>query len=286
MDEKLHAYLRELLEWTNAVETSFETADRTIGETEDWENWKEEIKDMMYKENPSHEEVQQLEQKGEIFHTRLEQNTSNESVAVGQHQLPPLPYAYNALEPYISEQIMRLHHDSHHQSYVNGLNKAEVNLYQSKPNTPLWKHWFREQAFHGSGHYLHTIFWFNMKPNGGGEPPKKTDIAKQITNDFGSFSAFKEIFRKGAESVEGVGWTMLVWSPRAGRLAIQTLEKHQDFSLGDTIPLLVLDVWEHAYYLQYNNDRKEYIKQWWNVINWEDVNNRFQTAKQVKWSLF
>ncbi|ENH97853.1 superoxide dismutase [Gracilibacillus halophilus YIM-C55.5] len=146
------------------------------------------------------------------------------------------------------------------------------------------KHWLREQAFHGSGHYLHTIFWFNMTPDSQKRP--SGEILNQIETDFGSWQSFKTLFTETAKSVEGDGWAVLLWSPRSGKLVVQSFEKHQLFQLADTIPLLVLDVWEHAYYLQHQNDRTAYINNWWNVVNWKNVNNRLKQAKTVKWDLY
>lgn len=204
-------------------------------------------------------------------------------VPPGGHRLPPLPYDYDALEPYISEKVMRLHHDRHHQSYVDGLNKAELKMQEARRtgNFELIRHWEREAAFHGAGHYLHTIFWNVMSPNGGGEP--KGLLRQQIDRDFGSFQSFKRHFGEAAKNVEGVGWAILVWAPRAHRLVILQAEKHQYLSQWDVIPLLVLDVWEHAYYLQYETDRAAYVDRWWNVVNWNEVAMRFYTAQKVKW---
>lgn len=208
---------------------------------------------------------------------------SEPRVPIGKHKLPPLPYPYNALEPYIDEMTMRIHHDEHHKSYVEGLNKAEkmLQLARESGNFELVKHWERELAFNGAGHYLHTIFWEIMSPQGGGEP--SGSLRKQIELDFGSFDAFKKHFSAAAEKVEGGGWAILVWSPRAHRLEILTAEKHQNLSQWDVIPLLPLDVWEHAYYLKYPNRRKDYIEAWWNVVNWPEVQRRWRVARQVIW---
>jgi Fe-Mn family superoxide dismutase len=205
------------------------------------------------------------------------------AVPIGGHTLPPLPYAYNALEPHIDEQTMKLHHDKHHQSYVDGLNKAEKMMAQAreKNDFSLIKHWEREAAFNGAGHYLHTIFWNIMSPQGGGKATGP--IAAQINKDFGSFDSFKQHFSKAAEQVEGGGWAILVWSPRSHRLEILQAEKHQNLSQWDVIPLLVLDVWEHAYYLKYQNNRSNYITAWWNTVNWSHVNERFDKARMLKW---
>lgn len=205
------------------------------------------------------------------------------SVPIGKHQLPPLGYPYNALEPAISEETMRLHHDKHHQAYVDGLNKAELMMEKARKTNDysLIKHWEREAAFHGSGHYLHTIFWESMKPGGGGKPTGK--LLAQIEKDFGSFHAFKKHFSEAAKQVEGVGWAILVWSPRAHRLEILQTERHMILTQWDTIPLLALDVWEHAYYLQYKNKKAAYVDNWWNVVNWNNVSERFEKAQTIKW---
>lgn len=204
-------------------------------------------------------------------------------VKAGEHTLPPLPYSYDALEPTISAEIMELHHTKHHQSYVDGLNKAEKKLEsaRSSGDFTLVKHWSRELAFHGSGHYLHTIFWNNMTPNGGGKPSGK--LLQEIERYFGSFEVFKKHFSEAAKAVEGVGWAILVWSPRSRHLEILQSERHMLLTQWDTIPLLVLDVWEHAYYLQYKNNRGDYVNNWWNVVNWNDVQSRFKQANQLKW---
>lgn len=218
----------------------------------------------------------QRQQLGTIF-------VNEPTVPAGGHRLPSLPYAYNALEPYINEEIMRLHHTKHHQSYVDGLNKAENMLVQARKDRKfeLVKHWSRELAFHGSGHYLHTIFWNNMSPNGGGEP--KGMLLEAIKDYFGSYDVFKHHFTEAAKAVEGVGWAILVWSPRARHLEILQSERHMLLTQWDTIPLLALDVWEHAYYLQYKNNRADYISNWWKIVNWKDVEERFLKASDLKW---
>jgi Fe-Mn family superoxide dismutase len=231
-----------------------------------------------------HLQVEQLHSDMEnYFAERQQPALQNSSVSIGGHVLPPLPYSYEALEPYISRQIMRLHHDKHHRSYVEGLNKAEEELEKArqKGDYSLVKHWSRELAFHGSGHYLHTIFWSNMSPRGGGRPKGK--LLKEIDKYFGSFENFKKHFTEAAKQVEGVGWAILVWSPRSRHLEILQSERHMILTQWDTIPLLALDVWEHAYYLQYENRRAEYVSSWWNVVNWENVEDRFNKASQLKW---
>jgi Fe-Mn family superoxide dismutase len=198
-----------------------------------------------------------------------------------KYELPPLPYAYDALEPHIDEQTMRLHHDKHHLSYVNGLNTALEKLAAAREagDYALVKHWSREAAFHGSGHLLHSIFWPNMAPPGSGPAEPEGDLAAQIAKDFGSFEAFKAHFSAAAGAVEGSGWALLVWEPNAGQLEVLTAEKHQNLTQWGVVPLLVLDVWEHAYYLKYQNNRAAYVTAWWNVVNWADVAERFAAAR-------
>jgi Fe-Mn family superoxide dismutase len=212
--------------------------------------------------------------------------TPSGTVPIGGHTLPPLPYNYDALEPYINQEIMRLHHDKHHKSYVDGLNKAEKEMQKARTsnNFDLIKHWEREAAFHGAGHYLHTIFWTIMSPNGGDKPSGM--LMREINQSFGSFEKFKVHFTEAANNVEGVGWAILVWSPRSRRLEILQAEKHQNLSQWDVVPILVLDVWEHAYYLQYKNERKKYVDNWWNIVNWQEVESRFHEAQQLKWKPF
>ncbi|USG64180.1 superoxide dismutase [Brevibacillus ruminantium] len=207
-------------------------------------------------------------------------------VPIGKHSLPPLPYDYDALMPYIDEETMRIHHDKLHQKYVDDLNHAEKKLAEARANHDfdLVRHWERELAFNGAGHYLHTIFWNVMSPDGGGEPPG--DLSRQITRDFGSLAAFRAQFSQAAEKVEGPGWAILVWSPRAQRLEILQAEKHQNLSQWDVVPLLVLDVWEHSYFLSYKNDRASYVQNWWNLVNWPYVEERYQQARKLRWQPF
>lgn len=192
--------------------------------------------------------------------------------------LPPLPYPYDALEPYISATTLRIHHDRHHLAYVNGLNRAELALAEAREsaNFTLVKHWERELAFHGSGHILHSIYWTNMTPGGGGVPGGF--LAVEINRAFGSFAAFRGQFGAAAEQVEASGWAILVWQPYWRRLEILTAEKHQDLTQWGGIPVLVVDVWEHAYYLDYQNRRGDYLSAWWNVVNWADADRRLVAA--------
>ena len=196
-----------------------------------------------------------------------------------RYELPALPYAYYALEPHIDEQTMHLHHDIHHKGYVDGLNKALDMLDAARQNADygLVKHWEREAAFHGSGHFLHSVFWQNMGPGKGGEP--QGALRQQIEKDFGSFDSMKKQFSAAAAAVEGSGWALLVWEPSGGQLEVLTAEKHQNLTQWGVTPLLVLDVWEHAYYLKYQNRRAAYVEAFWNVVNWDDVARRLAAAK-------
>lgn len=225
--------------------------------------------------------LHEMEENKQMETERVENFTK--VVPIGGHTLPPLPYSYDALEPYISEEIMKLHHDKHHKSYVDGLNKAEKEMQQARTSGDfsLIKHWEREAAFNGAGHYLHTIFWNNMHPGGGGRP--SGELMRAINQAFGSFDSFKQHFTEAANEVEGGGWAILVWSPRSRRLEILQAEKHQNLSQWDVVPILVLDVWEHAYYLQYKNEKKKYIDNWWNIVNWQDAEMRFKAARKLKW---
>ncbi|MGG1311676.1 MULTISPECIES: superoxide dismutase [Cohnella] len=239
----------------------------------------EESEDALDVPQPADEQLRTPEEDG----ARPSSAEIGRPVPIGGHTLPPLPYPYNALEPYIDEKTMRIHHDKHHQSYVDGLNKAELKLQEARRRNDfdLVKHWERELAFNGAGHYLHTIFWDAMSPKGGGKPAGP--LADQISRDFGSYDAFKRQFTEAANKVEGGGWAILVWSPRSRRLEILTAEKHQNLSQWDIVPLLPLDVWEHAYYLKHQNDRAAYIKDWWNVVNWPYVAERFAKARTLQW---
>jgi superoxide dismutase, Fe-Mn family len=204
-------------------------------------------------------------------------------VAPGGHKLPPLPYPYNALEPVIGSETLQIHHDIHHKTYVDDLNKAELKLVEARKNNDfdLIKYWENELAFNGSGHILHSIYWTIMTPVGsGGQPCFQT--LKQINNYFGSFPAFLQQFSNAASKVEGSGWAVLTWQPSWQRLEILQAEKHQNLTQWSGIPILVLDVWEHAYYLDYQNRRKDYVKVWWQLVNWYEVESRLIQAMRAQ----
>jgi Fe-Mn family superoxide dismutase len=193
----------------------------------------------------------------------------------GNYILPPLDYSYDALEPHIDEQTLHLHHDKHHAGYVKGLNKATAALKTAaeKNDFGLVKHWERELAFHGSGHFLHSIYWKNMSPK---KSVPTGRLKKFINRDFGSLDKFTAYFSAATKKVEGSGWGILAWQPVANKLVVLQAEKHQNLSQWLSIPLLVCDVWEHAYYLKYQNKRGDYIRNFFEVVNWDDVGNRLE----------
>lgn len=194
------------------------------------------------------------------------------------HTLPNLNYDYNALEPHYDEKTLKIHHDIHHKAYVDGLNKAEQKLQEARESGDftLIKHWEKEIAFHGSGHILHTLFWENMTPNGKLNP--EGSVIERIKQDFGDYEKFKKQFTEAAIAVEGSGWTILAWNPMFQELVILQAEKHQNLTQWGVVPLLILDLWEHAYYLKYQNRRAEFINAWWNIVNWDIVNTRYDNA--------
>jgi Fe-Mn family superoxide dismutase len=193
------------------------------------------------------------------------------------YTLPPLPYAYNALEPFISQQIMTLHHDKHHNAYVTGANAALDKLEKARAGSLQIdvRGVLRDLSFNIGGHKLHSIFWTNMAPagnKGGGAPGGK--LADKITQDFGSFDKFKAQFSDAAKAVEGSGWALLCYDHELDQLLMTQVEKQNFMHLPELHILLGVDVWEHAYYLQYLNDRAKYVEAWWNVVNWSDVDQR------------
>lgn len=210
-------------------------------------------------------------------------NNSLEQKMSGKFELPSLPYPYDALEPFIDKWTMELHHTKHHQAYVNNLNKAiEGTELAGKSLEELLKMASKVPAAvrnNGGGHWNHTFFWNIMKPNGGGTP--KGELADAINSSFGSFDNFKKVFYDAAMGRFGSGWAWLLISN--GKLVVASTP-NQDNPLMDLaevkgIPILGIDVWEHAYYLKYQNRRNEYIENWWNVVNWDAVENHFKMNK-------
>jgi len=194
--------------------------------------------------------------------------------------LPPLPY--KSLEPVIDDATLALHHDKHHAAYVAGANKALDELAKARDadDFALVKHWERELAFNGSGCALHTLYWNSMWPGGRGKPSKALSAA--IDASFGSFEKKAAQFVAATKAVEGSGWGLIGWDVHRKSLVILTIEKHQDLALWGVVPLAVCDVWEHAYYLKYQNKRPDYVDAWMKIVDFESANKRFEMAQAIK----
>lgn len=218
----------------------------------------------------------------------LKKNVTSPASALGlglrfssTYTLPDLPYDYNALEPVISAEIMQLHHSKHHQAYVTGYNKA-LEAYEAAEHKKDLQAQIALQSllkFNGGGHINHSIFWNNLAPinAGGGEPPSGA-IAAAIDDQFGSLDEFIAKFSAAGAGVQGSGWVWLGLNKELKRLAIQTTPNQDPLATAGLIPLLGVDVWEHAYYLQYKNVRPEYLKNIWKIVNWKDVASRYEQA--------
>jgi len=199
--------------------------------------------------------------------------------APGTHELPPLPYPYDAMEPVIDAKTMEIHHDRHHKKYVDDLNKAELALVdvREKKDYDKISFWENQLAFNGSGHILHSIYWTIMAaPGTGGAPGEYTRA--HIDWYFGGLDALKEQFTEAAKKVQGSGWAILGYQPAFARLEVLQLEKHQNMTQQGVIPILVCDVWEHAYYLKYQNNRDQFVDAWWTLVNWDEVERRLIDA--------
>ena len=199
------------------------------------------------------------------------------------YTLPKLPYEYRALAPYISEEQLTLHYTKHHQAYVTGANTILEKLDKArKDNADIdMKATLKELSFHIGGYRLHSLFWENLAPAGkGGGGVPKGDLAEAIDAEFGKFDRFKKEFTQAASSVEGSGWAVLTHCMRTNRLLIMQLEKHNVNLVPGYRILMALDVWEHAYYLDYKNDRAKFIEGFWNIVNWNEVNARFVTHRK------
>ncbi len=194
--------------------------------------------------------------------------------------LPKLPYGYADLEPFILQEIVELHHDKHHRSYVDGANKALASLAsRAKDATPEEIGALeRSLAFHASGHILHSLYWQNLTPDGGGKPDG--ELQRALLRDFGSFDRFKNLMNHAAASTMGSGWAALVLEPVSARLVVVQIHDHQSVTVQGSLPLMVLDAWEHAYYLQYKADKQRYFDAIWNLWNWDDVLARFVRASE------
>ncbi len=197
------------------------------------------------------------------------------------YTLPDLGYDFGALEPHISAEIMQLHYTKHHQAYVDGANAALDKLAAARESGDLANvnKLEKDLAFNLGGHINHSVFWQNMSPEGGGRPDG--DVGAAIDEYFGDFEAFQKHFNENAKGLQGSGWSMLVWDTMGQRLNIAQLFDQQGNLPAGQLPILQLDMWEHAFYLQYKNVKADYVDAWWNVVNWADVAQRLDKARQV-----
>jgi superoxide dismutase, Fe-Mn family len=195
------------------------------------------------------------------------------------YELPKLPYAYDALAPEIEAKVLQIHHEKHHAAYVAGLNKTLTKLQEARGANDFAaiKALSRDLAFHGSGHAMHSLYWLSMKP-----APRKAEpdgvLREAIDRDFASFAAFRGQFLQASKDAEASGWGILAWEPLGKRLLVLQAERHQDLTFQGAIPLMVCDVWEHAYYLQYQNRRADYVDAFFRLVDWDGVARRLQAA--------
>lgn len=199
---------------------------------------------------------------------------------MAEYTLPELGYDYSALEPSISGTIMELHHSKHHQAYVTGANAALTAMAEARDKGDLTNvnKLEKDLAFNLGGHVNHSIFWTNLSPDGGDKPTG--ELASALDDTFGSFDKFSAHFTAAAMGVQGSGWAALTWDSIGQNLLInQFFDQQSNFAAG-TVPLLLLDVWEHAYYLDYKNVRADYVKAFWNIVNWENVHQRLSVARE------
>ena len=199
---------------------------------------------------------------------------------MAEYTLPELSYDYSALEPSISGTIMELHHTKHHQAYVTGANAALAAMAEARDKGELAgiNKLEKDLAFNLGGHVNHSIFWTTLSPDGGDKPTG--ELASALDDAFGSFDKFMAHFTAAAMGVQGSGWAALTWDSIGENLLInQFFDQQSNFAAG-TVPLLMLDVWEHAYYLDYKNVRADYVKAFWNIVNWADVQNRLSVARE------
>jgi Fe-Mn family superoxide dismutase len=205
-------------------------------------------------------------------------HADREESLVPVYTLPDLPYDYAALEPAISGEILHLHHGKHHAAYVAGANTTLERLAEAR-NASAWDGLVgleKTLAFNLSGHVLHSIFWANLSPDGGERPDG--ELAAALGEHFGSFEAFAAQLTTATVTVQGSGWGVLAWEPLGRRLVVQQVYDHHGNVGVGSVPLLVFDAWEHAYYLQYRNVRPDYVHRLWDLVNWTDVATRFTAA--------
>ncbi|MFL5319176.1 MAG: superoxide dismutase [Myxococcaceae bacterium] len=200
---------------------------------------------------------------------------------MSRYTLPELSYDFGALEPHLSGKIVELHHGKHHKAYVDGANKALDGLSEAREKKDFAKVGALERAlaFNVSGHLLHCLYWQNLAPKAGGEPSGA--LADAIKRDFGSFDAFKSQLTEASMTTMGSGWGVLSWEPVLKKLQVVVLHDHESIAVVGMQPLMVLDAWEHAFYLQYGPGKADYFKAVWNLWNWSDIQARFEKAQQT-----
>src|SRR5262245_47716288 len=200
---------------------------------------------------------------------------------MARYSLPELPYDYAALEPHVSGKLMELHHQKHHATYVKNANETIDKLDENREKNDFTRLGALEKAlaFNLSGHVLHSIFWQNLAPKAGGPP--QGELAQALKEDFGSFEAFQRQLTEVASTIMGSGWAALVWEPIGRRLLTTQIYDHQSNLSQGGIPLMVLDAWEHAYYLQYQNRKTDFFQAAWNLWNWPDIAARFDAAREL-----
>ncbi len=196
------------------------------------------------------------------------------------YKLPDLPYDPAALEPHLSGQIVELHHDKHHAAYVSGANQTLEKLEAARSTGDFGSIVGLEKtlAFNLSGHVLHSLYWNNMSPDGGDKP--EGELASAVDEFFGSYDGFRTQLTQATTTVQGSGWGALMWDPLGQRLYTAQIYDHQDNIGQGSTPLLVIDIWEHAFYLQYKNVKADYVEAFWNIVNWNDVAQRFAKARK------
>jgi superoxide dismutase, Fe-Mn family len=199
---------------------------------------------------------------------------------MAKYTLPDLPYDYSSLEPHYSAQVLELHHDKHHAAYVKGANSTIEKLddARSKDDYAAIVGLEKSLAFNLSGHVLHSLFWKNMSIDGGGKP--EGELAAAIEEFFGTYEGFKSQLSEATTTIQGSGWGALAWDPVGQRLIVEQVYDHQGNIGNGAGPLLVIDAWEHAYYLQYRNVKSDYVDAFWNIVNWPDVAERFERARR------
>jgi len=225
-----------------------------------------------------HEAQDQMRKENKMWHIfGLEEAYEN-----GEYKLPNLPYAYDALEPMYDERTLKIHHDKHHAGYVKKLNAAVSKLAEARKtgDYSAIQALSNALAFNGSGHILHTLFWHSMKP-GGNEGQMPDELKNVFEEDFGSVDAAQKQFAAATKAVEGSGWGILAFEPAAQKTVILQCEKHQNLTLWGVMPLLVCDVWEHAYYLKYQNNRGEWVDSFMKLANWEFATQRLTSVKHM-----